>query len=129
MRLVVATLLVAFISNYIWEHAHASMYFHPLGEKMTEWMLFRATLGDVFILGVFALLWYSVPVLKRRIWFVVPLGLVVAYAIEEYALYTSRWAYTEAMPVVPYLEVGLSPLLQLACTALLLLYILKYVDR
>lgn len=129
MRLAFVAVTVAFISNYLWENMHAHLYAHHLGEEIDQSVLFIATLGDVVVLSVFALLWYYTPIFTRNLWLVIPLGLFVGYAIEQYALMTNRWAYTEAMPIVPYLGIGLSPLLQLAATGLLLLFILRWLDR
>lgn len=128
MRLAFVAVTVAFISNYLWENMHAHLYAHHLGETVDQPVLLIATLGDVVILSVFALLWYYVPIFTRNLWLVIPLGLFVGYAIERYALAASRWAYAEGMPIVPYLGVGLSPFLQLAVTGLLLLLVLRWLD-
>lgn len=40
-------------------------------------------------------------------------GVVIAVLIERHALATGRWAYTDWMPVLPVLDVGLVPVLQM----------------
>ena len=40
-------------------------------------------------------------------------GFVLAAGIEYRALYLGKWSYAESMPVVPILELGVSPLLQM----------------
>ncbi len=41
------------------------------------------------------------------------LGAAVAVAVEWWALATERWQYAGAMPIVPFLQVGLLPVLQM----------------
>ena len=41
------------------------------------------------------------------------LGAAIAVAVERFALHTGSWSYSEQMPIVPALEIGLVPLLQL----------------
>src|SRR5207248_11165026 len=87
----------------------------------TAWPCTLATLGDVaitfLVCGVAALL-----AGRRRqgrsgalLVYVAAalLGALVASAFEWYALASGRWSYTDRMPVVPALGVGLWPLLQL----------------
>ena len=40
-------------------------------------------------------------------------GIAIAVLIERYALATARWAYTEHMPMLPLVHVGLVPVLQM----------------
>jgi hypothetical protein len=46
-------------------------------------------------------------------------GGAIAVGFEYWAMETESWAYTEDMPVVPYMEIGLSPLLQMMLLPLL----------
>ncbi len=125
MQTLLLALGFAFISNFVWEHIHAQFYTHPSHEAMTELHLFMATLGDVGILAGFVAVWYFFAIFRRNLWLVIPLALLVAVVIEKYALATERWAYTSNMPLVPYLEVGVSPLLQLVVTGFGVLLIVR----
>lgn len=81
----------------------------------------RATLGDVAI----TLLIYAIGALAARTlswglraaWNVYSavalLGAMHAFWIERAAIASGRWTYTQTMPVIPLLKVGLWPLLQL----------------
>lgn len=129
MHILGITLIVSFLLNFLWENAHAPLYIHPSGEVMTQAMLTTATLGDVLILSVFASLWWYVPFLRQHYTFVIPLGLVTAFLIEKHALWVGRWAYGPDMPIVPFLNVGLSPMVQLAVTGLILTLILRTYHR
>ncbi len=118
------TFVVSFLLNFVWENAHAGLYVHHKGKKIVQKTLIIATLGDVVILFVFALLWWYVPLLQNNSWFVIPLGLVIAIWMERYALSVKRWAYKETMPIIPYIRTGVSPTIQLAVTGFILLAIL-----
>lgn len=125
---IVVTIVVSFLLNFLWENLHAPLYSHHLGQKIETWTLFVATLGDVIILSLFVLLWKYFPFLKDKLFLVIPLGLLIAYYIEKYALSVNRWSYNDSMPIVPVLSVGISPLLQLATTGFLLLLLLKKLE-
>lgn len=128
MYIIGITLIVSFLLNFLWENAHVPLYTHPSGEIMTQTMLTIATLGDVLILSVFTALWWYVPLLRRHYTFVIPLGLITAFVIEKYALGVGRWAYAPAMPIVPFLNVGLSPIVQLATTGFILILVLRMLN-
>lgn len=128
MQIIAITLVGSFLLNFLWENAHAHLYKHHLGETITQKVLIIATLGDVLILSLFVALWWYIPLLRRHYTFVIPLGLIVAFAIEKYALGVGRWAYGPEMPIVPLLNIGFSPMMQLATTGLILILILRMVN-
>ena len=39
--------------------------------------------------------------------------IIFAIVLEKWALMTGRWAYTSAMPIIPILNIGLTPAVQL----------------
>lgn len=115
--------------NYVWEMAQMPLYQDMPFNRLRSWVLcFRASLGDgVIILVIWAI---GFTVFRERHWFaparesskgargarfalLLAAGGIMAVAIEIHALGTSRWAYSSLMPPVPYLEVGLSPFVQL----------------
>ena len=82
---------------------------------------FVASLGDgVIVLSIVAIGWL---LFQRGDWIVRPgvpgyalmatVGIAIAVLIERYALATARWAYTEQMPMLPLVHVGLVPVLQM----------------
>lgn len=122
--LITTIYVVAFLLHFVWE-----MWQIPFYAEMTDadhWQALKlctqATLGD----GVIALLAFFLAVLisggdifwQRRnlliAWSVYLLsGLLITVALEHIAtnvLY--RWQYSELMPILPYLHVGLMPMLQ-----------------
>jgi hypothetical protein len=122
-RFFAITVLVSFVLNEIWEMAQMSAYVQTAGHSLMSTLVFctRATVGDVgIILGIYAAgaLAAGDPGwgLRGR-WniyaTVAVLGLAYAALVEHAALTAGRWSYTERMPVVPVLDAGLWPLLQM----------------
>lgn len=115
--------LVAFCLNWLWEMVQMPAYAEMAGRSWREtavpcgW----AALGDVAltlaVCGVGALAAGQARWVATGRWNVYAtaalLGAVFTLAVEWKALASGRWSYTERMPVVPMLGVGLWPLLQL----------------
>jgi hypothetical protein len=122
-RFFAATVLTSFVLNEIWEMAQMSAYVETAGHSWKSAVGFctRAAVGDVgIILGIYAAgaLAAGDPAwgLRGR-WniyaTVAVLGLAFAALVEHSALAAGRWSYSERMPVVPVLDAGLWPLLQM----------------
>jgi hypothetical protein len=89
-----------------------------------------AALADVAI--VLVGYWSIAAITRSRRWFLAPgyialggfvgIGVLVAIAIERLALTTGRWLYSDAMPIIPIFDVGLSPILQWLILPLLALW-------
>lgn len=129
--------LVTVFTHALWEYAHIGLY------TGYEWMVpvlgmcIIATVGDVFYT---AFLIGLIGVLKRDgVWFIratqldyVALsifGFIIALAIEYRALALGRWGYTEYMPIIPYLEIGLSPVLQMVVLLPFSIFLTRYALR
>lgn len=90
-----------------------------------------ATVVDALVI---LLLYLSLAVIYRNIYWIqrwhwkpmlllIILGGMIAIVFEKWALLRNQWNYAEAMPIVPLLNVGLSPLLQLMILPVLTFYI------
>jgi hypothetical protein len=115
--------IFAFLLNLPWELAQVPLFAGMPTERHWTAILVcgRATLGDVGIaLGAF---WAVALAAGGRGWVVAPtrgrvasfvaVGVLITIVMERLATRPlGRWAYADAMPVVPLLDVGLSPLLQ-----------------
>ena len=99
--------------NIVWENAHAFLYASYQSAPITEYILLRAAVGDAIMLTILAITFLYFDFFRKRIWLVIPLGILVAILIELYALNTGRWAYNEYMPLIPFLQLGLTPTIQL----------------
>ena len=121
--LILATLsIVTFVLHLLWERSHIGLYraYEQLEGKLPVFIF--ATLGDVaYTIGAYLFIaalkaeffWYrSMSLLDVTL--LVLVGIAMALFVEYKALALNRWAYTDAMPMIPYLHVGLSPIIQMA---------------
>lgn len=91
-------------------------------DSLSSWAFcLRAAVGDAFIIaGIWAVgrvlfardVWVT-PIAVLPLLLLVVLGAAIAIGIEQASIAADRWAYSELMPVVPAVETGLSPLIQL----------------
>lgn len=110
----------AFALHAAWEALHIPLYTSIAVETGSMPLVLYATLGDVLYTfvgaGLFVLLRGTgalcAPV-PRDFLLLAAFGACIAVFVEYKAFLLERWAYTPAMPVVPLLGVGLSPLLQM----------------
>ena len=119
----ISVFIVAVLVNYAWELAQAPLYVgleeYNLG---VFWHCFVASLGDgIMVLLIVATGWIT---LKRRDWFERPgmagyvvmltAGFMLALFVEWLGLHVlRRWEYSERMPLLPALRVGLAPIAQM----------------
>lgn len=110
--------VIGFLANFAWEMLHMPLYVSMEGGwQRCLW----AAAADVAILGwIYALmactaetwLWFQSPSLARTA-VLIALGSLTAAVFELRALAAGEWSYTPAMPLVPFLGVGWSPILQM----------------
>ena len=113
MKKISLIFFLSFVLNLLWENAHSLLYASYRGAPITEFILVRASLGDALILTLLSLLFIHLSYFKKIKWLIIPIGILIAILIELYALQTGRWAYNTAMPIIPFLNVGLTPAIQL----------------
>lgn len=126
----------SFLLHLLWENLQAPLYegFESFGQHF--WICFWGTRGDLLMmLAIYAalavvhrdLFWvadrssYAHP----ATWILAPLiGALLAVNSELRAVYVNHlWEYTEAMPLLPVVRVGLTPLLQMIVVPLLTLFL------
>ncbi|OHA57145.1 MAG: hypothetical protein A2114_02840 [Candidatus Vogelbacteria bacterium GWA1_51_14] len=105
--------VIAFGLNALWENFHSGLYVHYRGGEITEFILLRAAVVDAVMIALIAAPFIFWPALNRRSWLIIIAGLIVAVALERFALATGRWAYNDLMPIIPLLATGLTPTIQL----------------
>lgn len=113
MKKIFLIFIFSFILNVIWENLHSYLYVGYMGDKITELILLRASFWDAIIIGILSLPFIFILNIKKLAWLIIPVGFLVSIIIELYALQTGRWTYNEFMPIIPILNVGLSPTIQL----------------
>lgn len=122
MRFLFRVFVISVAVNYVWEMAQMPLYERMPFDSVRSWLVcFRAALGD----GVIVLtIWAAGAAVFRRVHWFTPLtpltalvalaaGATIAVGIELHALSAERWAYSSLMPILPGINVGVSPLIQL----------------
>ena len=119
---------IGFVLHLVWENAQAPLYagFESFAQHFGMCLYATATGDMIFMAVIYAGLAaaFSNPDWPRRLdllrhsatW-ILPLiiGPLLAVSFELWVIHVEeRWVYGELMPVVPVLEVGLSPLAQMA---------------
>ncbi|MBP9771923.1 MAG: hypothetical protein KBD16_03295 [Candidatus Pacebacteria bacterium] len=118
LLLAISTLLL----HGIWEHAHIVLYteYDALEGFLPVWVL--ATIGDflytLVVVGIVAVLKHDVRWFTQKLAVfdyigLTVLGFLIALMVEYKGLYLGRWEYLQSMPIIPLLQVGFSPILQM----------------
>lgn len=111
---------LAFGLNLLWENLHARLYAYYQHGPITELILLRAAFFDAVFISAILIAVTTIPFFIKHQWrWTVVIGLVLAVLVERYALTTDRWAYTNVMPVIPVLQTGLTPTIQLGLLAII----------
>ena len=136
--------MVGFVLNFVWEMAQLPAFMDEAGRPFrlgigaSALHCFVPTLGDITVVGLtFVLGWaiHSRPDWIRRLGWrdvvLVSLPLVLlAISVELVNVYVlNRWSYNQRMPMVPLIDVGLLPTVQLALLTLLTFAIVGWISR
>ena len=121
-RIPATVYVLGVLLNYPWELAQAGLFATGSHRGPIIVHCFVSALGD----GLMLLLLYAVGglILGRRDWFLrlglrgysylLITGAVLAAAVEWFAVHVlQRWSYTAEMPMLPFLNIGVIPLLQM----------------
>ena len=125
----------SFLLNFVWEVLQTPFFLDKSAEINTiVWYRFHCTLGDVLItLGSF---WLVALTSKSRTWFLNPTKRNVLLFVGFGVIYTTfseiknvslnkLWGYSELMPVIPYIDVGIVPLIQWMIVPVALVFIVR----
>lgn len=125
---------IGFLLSFMWEISQSWLYMpHFQGVIDLILMHAKAAIGDVvmllivhIVMSLFDRNWKWVKNGKSFKYFIIAaLGFVCALIVEKYALITGRRAYNDMMPIIPYLKVGLIPILQMMIIAPLSLFLIS----
>ena len=124
--------LIAFVLNFIWENLHAGLY-NEYNLFMKSIYFLGCTIGDVVL--TFIIYGLVAVVLKDKYWIrnfnfkivliVLIMAGLVSLTAEWVAVELDFWSYNERMPVVPFVDIGLSPFLAIIVNPILS-FILAY---
>lgn len=132
-KLVITIVAIGFSLNFIWENLHSVLYtnINPLMHILPYYTL--STLGD--IIAILVLYWIMAKIRKNNLWiqalnkkdalWLLLFGAIIAVFVEIICVILRLWSYGPNMPVVPLINVGLSPLLQMMFLPLLTFYLTK----
>ena len=133
IKYIIILIFVAFLLNIIWENLQAPLFagYSSFGQHFP--ICFIGTIGDIVFTAV---VYFSIALLKNDFGWIMRLGkkdiLVLAaigfffaLGIEWRALLFERWSYTDVMPIIPYFQVGLTPILQMIFLSPLSFYLTK----
>ena len=129
-------LVLSYAVNLIWEVSHSVLYDWntlPLYNEVYFYItkILFATFGDLIALTVIFLIislnnkglnWVKTPS-QLDYSLTVIMGLLIAIFIELRAANLGKWHYSSAMPTI--FGIGLTPLVQLAITGLIVLWLIK----
>lgn len=111
--------LTGFLLNLIWENLQAPFYTGYTGFAAHFLPCLYSAFGDMAIIAV---IFYLVikpdsangyETILKKIPALLFIGLVISVGIEKWALAYSKWNYTAVMPMVPAVNIGLLPMLQM----------------
>jgi len=133
-----ALFLVSVVLNYAWEVSQAFLYQGMVSSRAIWLHCFVAALGDGLILGLIHLcgcilfkdFQWSARLGLLRFVFMTTSGLVISIAIEWVAVHQlHRWSYTDQMPMLPGMDIGLVPVMQMVLLPPIIFCLTNYWTR
>jgi hypothetical protein len=124
--------VVSVVLNYFWEIGQAFLFVGMDSWETIWWHCLVASLGDgLMVWAIHAAGWRF---FRRSDWFIaaqwkgygvmLTSGLLLALAVEWLAVHVlQRWTYTSDMPVIPGVNIGIAPLLQMLLLPPVIFYI------
>ena len=134
-RTIVTIFVVSVMVNYPWELVQTPLYEGMDDFSRMLWHCFPASLGDgLLVLLIFGVGWLLTG---QQEWFINPggrgytimlaSGLVIAVAVEWVAVQIAgQWDYSERMPIIPLLGIGLAPVAQMLLLPPLIFYVVVW---
>lgn len=136
-KITVAIATIGLLLNFLWEMLQMPLYQNmPFGWQSTLFCAL-ASLADVIML---LLLYYGFAFIYKnpfwitalsfqRILVLIVAGGIGAVLFELRHLSSGSWSYDGAMPLIPVLNVGLSPVLQFMVLPIIILYLTLNINK
>ena len=135
-RALILVFIVSVLLNYLWELAQAPLYVGMEDYNAgVFWHCFVASVGDgIMVLLIVAAGWIM---LKRIDWFEQPgiagyvvmltAGFILALLVEWLGVHVlRRWEYSDRMPLLPALRLGVAPIAQMLFLPPLIFRIVRF---
>ncbi len=124
----------SYLLNFVWESFHAVFLYeaHDFNAMKYVLMIGYVAIVDasliVVMYAVIAILWKNFSWIKqmnkKQNYTFITIGLIIAVIIEYKGVFLQqKWSYSSLMPTI--FGIGLSPLLQLSITGMLVLFITR----
>lgn len=132
-----AIIITGYLFNYIWEKSHIALFkdYEVFVSRLPLPAAIYTSLVDVSIIFLI----YTLIALVRKKFFWIEnfdknaaalsiiFGSAIAIVIELQGLAQKKWAYSEIMPIIPFIKVGLSPILQMIVLPIITFYIAHFI--
>ncbi len=130
---IVTIAVAAFVLNFAWEVAQGPLYEGYQYDLEHISFCALASIADMFmvlvLLFAFGLIYnnafWIMPLRLSRSLLLILVGGVGAVFAEMLHTWRGNWSYADAMPLIPFVEVGLSPVLQFAILPLIIFVLSK----
>ncbi|MBI2449231.1 hypothetical protein HYV49_02955 [Candidatus Pacearchaeota archaeon] len=126
---IIYIIIFSFIFNLAWEIFHSPLYKTAVNALKTGYypiLILKAAGGDIIMVLIIFLAISSFNRSfqweisnKKNITLSIIFGLIISIGFELYAQYTDRFFYNSKMPIIPFIKVGLTPVLQMIITPLI----------
>ena len=119
-RFIIVVIILAFVLNFVWEILQLSLYKNNVYDVLHILLFALASVADaimvVLIYFAFALVYKNAFWIKNitipGAFILIITGGIGAVLAEMRHLSKGDWAYASSMPVIPFVNVGVSPVLQ-----------------
>ncbi|HAM96086.1 TPA: hypothetical protein DCP13_00525 [Candidatus Azambacteria bacterium] len=126
----VSLIFVGFLLNLAWEAGQNLLYAWDPKISVFIPYIFFVSLKDTLV--ILAIYWLTALVRQKADWifemeakdliFAGFIGLAYALGAEFQAIQSGRWQYNELMPLIPGLEIGVTPILQMMILPIVTFY-------
>lgn len=117
LKYYVILFLVGFFINLIWEISQMQFFAGKPGDTFLEGIYYCSLASVIDGITVISIYFIASRILNSvNLYFYLLtalLGALSAVIFERIAFYFNLWSYKESMPMVPFIEVGILPFLQL----------------
>ena len=130
-RMTCIILGLAFILNFLWEMAQMPLFKNMPFDRQTTLFCALATVADCIMVLLLYLgfgliyedpMWFRQPRFQQVL-FLIMAGGIGAVLAEKGHLLAGNWAYNSYMPLVPIVDVGVSPLSQFMALPAIIYYV------
>ena len=127
--------LFAFLINLAWEVSHSLLYKTTTKMSVKEYVprILRASGGDIIIIFI---IFFALSIINQSFnWNILAtqnlilsilFGLILSITIELLALSVQRWEYLPSMPLIPFINVGITPVLQMIITQIITFFLTEH---